>query len=248
MSPCPPSPNSAATSPPSRRHTYLNAAAASPTPRPVRAAVEPLHRQLEEDGDIHWDAWLERKEEVRATVARLINAEPDEIAFVPNTSTGINLIVDLLEHDGDVVSDTLEFPTVTLPWVHRGVTCASSSRARTACSSLGRLRPRRRRPAPRRAQAAPVPAHRRQPAARGTRSTTRRRHAPRQPRPVQQRLPAGPRRLRRNQGRGATSSSAGASPPAPFPSTCDAAASTRSRRPDTSGCARATARGSATSP
>lgn len=103
------------------RHTYLNAAAASPTPRPVRAAVDALHRQLEEDGDIHWNAWIERKEEVRATVARLINADADEIAFVPNTSTGINLIVDLLEHDGAVVSDALEFPTVTLPWVHRGM-------------------------------------------------------------------------------------------------------------------------------
>jgi selenocysteine lyase/cysteine desulfurase len=103
------------------RHTYLNAAAASPTPRPVRAAVEALHRQLEEDGDLHWDAWLERKEAVRATVARFVNASPDEIAFVPNTSTGINLIVDLLEHDGHVVTDTLEFPTVTLPWKHRGV-------------------------------------------------------------------------------------------------------------------------------
>ena len=103
------------------RHTYLNAAAASPTPRPVRAAVETLHRQLEEDGDLHWEAWNTRKEEVRASVARLINAEADEIAFVPNTSTGINLIADLLERDGPVTSDTLEFPTVTLPWRHRGL-------------------------------------------------------------------------------------------------------------------------------
>jgi selenocysteine lyase/cysteine desulfurase len=103
------------------RHTYLNAAAASPTPRPVRAAVDALYRQMEDDGDLHWEAWLARREEVRAAVARLVNAHPDEIAFVPNTSTGINLIADLLEHDGDVVSDTLEFPTVTLPWIHRGV-------------------------------------------------------------------------------------------------------------------------------
>jgi selenocysteine lyase/cysteine desulfurase len=103
------------------RHTYLNAAAASPTPRPVRAAVEALHRQLEDDGDLHWEAWNARKEEARASVARLVNADPDEIAFVPNTSTGINLVADLLEHDGLVTSDSLEFPTVTLPWRHRGV-------------------------------------------------------------------------------------------------------------------------------
>jgi selenocysteine lyase/cysteine desulfurase len=103
------------------RHIYLNAAAASPTPRPVREAVARFYRELEEDGDGHWDEWLAQRERVRATVARFVNAEPDEIAFTPNTSTGINLIVDLLEKDGDVLSDELEFPTVTLPWIHRGV-------------------------------------------------------------------------------------------------------------------------------
>jgi len=103
------------------RHVYLNAAAASPTPRPVREAVSRFYRELEEDGDGHWDAWLAQREQVRASVARFVNAEPDEIAFTPNTSAGINLIVDLLEQDGDVLSDELEFPTVTLPWVHRGV-------------------------------------------------------------------------------------------------------------------------------
>lgn len=103
------------------RHVYLNAAAASPTPLPVHEAVDRFHRELEEDGDIHWEAWIERVGRARASVASLVNADPDEIAFVPNTSTGMNLIVDLLEQDGEVVSDTLEFPAVTLPWVHRGV-------------------------------------------------------------------------------------------------------------------------------
>ncbi len=102
------------------RHTYLNAAAGSPTPRPVRAAVELYHRQLEDDGDLHWDSWLERREQVRAAVARLVNAAPDEIAFVTNTSAGINAVADLIQHDGPVVTDTLEFPTVTLPFIHRG--------------------------------------------------------------------------------------------------------------------------------
>ena len=103
------------------RYVYLNAAAASPTPRPVREAVTRFYRELEEDGDLRWDEWLARREEVRAAVARFIGAEPDEIAFVANTSEGVNLIVDLLDQDGDVLSDDLEFPTVTLPWIHRGV-------------------------------------------------------------------------------------------------------------------------------
>ena len=100
---------------------YLNAAATSLTPRPVREAVERFYRELEAGGDNQWDAWLAQKEAVRGQVAGFIGAEPDEIAFVPNTSTGINLIADLLERDGPVLTDELEFPTVTLPWLHRGV-------------------------------------------------------------------------------------------------------------------------------
>ena len=100
---------------------YLNAAATSLTPRPVREAVTAFYRELEEGGDRHWDAWLGKREAARGKVARLVNAEPEEIAFVPNTSTGMNLIADLLEGDGPVLSDELEFPAVTLPWIHRGV-------------------------------------------------------------------------------------------------------------------------------
>jgi selenocysteine lyase/cysteine desulfurase len=100
---------------------YLNAAATSLTPRPVREAVSAFYRELEIGGDRQWGAWLERRENVRRTVARFVGADASEIAFVPNTSTGVNLIVDLLEGDGPVLSDELEFPAVTLPWIHRGV-------------------------------------------------------------------------------------------------------------------------------
>ena len=100
---------------------YLNAAAASLTPRPVREAVDGFYRELEAEGDRSWSKWMERREAARRLVARFIGAEPGEIAFVPNTSTGMNLIADLLEADGPVLSDELEFPAVTLPWIHRGV-------------------------------------------------------------------------------------------------------------------------------
>lgn len=103
------------------RCTYLNAASSSPTPRPVRAAVDRFQREAEEGGDAYWEAWIERREQVRARVAAFVGATPEEIAFTPNTSTGINLLVDLVADDGPVLSDELEFPTVTLPFVHRGL-------------------------------------------------------------------------------------------------------------------------------
>jgi selenocysteine lyase/cysteine desulfurase len=107
--------------PAAERCVYLNAASGSPTPKPVREAVGAFYRELEESGDRAWELWLARREHVRVQAARLIGAEPDEIAFVDNTSVGMNLIADLLAEDGAVLTDELEFPTVTLPWLHRGV-------------------------------------------------------------------------------------------------------------------------------
>jgi cysteine desulfurase / selenocysteine lyase len=101
--------------------TYLNSAATGPLPRPVTEAANRFYGELAKGGDTHWDAWRQRAEEVRAKVAAFVNAEADEIAFVPNTSTGMNIIVDLLGASGAVLSDELEFPSVTLPWIHRGI-------------------------------------------------------------------------------------------------------------------------------
>jgi cysteine desulfurase/selenocysteine lyase len=103
-----------------RGRVYLDSAAAAPVPRPVCEALERYTRELEE-GDIHWDRWISRRESAREAVARFIGATPEEIALVPNTSVGMNAIVDLLGGEGPVLTDELEFPTVTLPWIHRGV-------------------------------------------------------------------------------------------------------------------------------
>jgi selenocysteine lyase/cysteine desulfurase len=48
----------------------------------------------------------------RAAFASLINAKPEEISYVPNTSTGENLVVEALgitRFDGNVVTDALHF-------------------------------------------------------------------------------------------------------------------------------------------
>jgi selenocysteine lyase/cysteine desulfurase len=101
--------------------SYLNTAATGPVPRIVLKAATDFYRELEETGDRRWFDWLAKREEARASVARLINAEPDEIAFTINTSTGMNLIIDALEGRGEVISAELEFPVSTVTWKHRGV-------------------------------------------------------------------------------------------------------------------------------
>src|SRR5687767_6474708 len=76
---------------------------------------------MKNDGDLHWDDWLARREEVRAKIAAFVNAEPDEIGLTTNTSSGMNIIVDALEKHGEVISSDLEFPVTTIPWMHRRI-------------------------------------------------------------------------------------------------------------------------------
>jgi len=105
----------------SERVAYLNAAAAGPLALTTMAAASGYYRQMTEDADQHWDEWLARRESVRKQVAKLINAEPDEIALTTNTSSGMNIIVDALENRGEVISCELEFPVSTITWMHRGI-------------------------------------------------------------------------------------------------------------------------------
>jgi cysteine desulfurase / selenocysteine lyase len=100
---------------------YLNTAAAGPLARSTAEAGAAYYEQMMNDGDVHWDEWLAKREEVRAQVARFINAEPDEIGFTTNTSSGMNVIIDALEKHGEVISCDLEFPVTTIPWMHRRI-------------------------------------------------------------------------------------------------------------------------------
>ncbi len=103
------------------RAAYLKSAATAPPAPGVAETVAQFYREMTEGGDTHWEAWAKRRESAREALARFINAEPDEVAFVPNTSTGMNIIIDALESSGEVISSELEFPSSTLPWLHRGI-------------------------------------------------------------------------------------------------------------------------------
>jgi cysteine desulfurase / selenocysteine lyase len=103
------------------RFAYLNSAAAGPVSIASQAAAADYYQKMMTDGDVHWNRWLAEREAVRARIAQFINAEPDEIAFTTNTSSGMNVIVDALEDRGEVISSELEFPVTTLPWMHRRI-------------------------------------------------------------------------------------------------------------------------------
>jgi selenocysteine lyase/cysteine desulfurase len=70
------------------------------------------------DTDLEW--MDERIAHVRALVARLIHASPDEIAFVGSTSHGLNIVaagIDWRAGDNVVCAET-EFPANVYPWLN----------------------------------------------------------------------------------------------------------------------------------
>ncbi len=98
---------------------YLNHAGVAPISLRVSQAVEKFNRQALEWGTIAAREWAKRFEEIRKSCGQLINAAPEEITFVKNTSHGLSLIARGLEwKPGDeVILSDVEFPTNVYPWM-----------------------------------------------------------------------------------------------------------------------------------
>ncbi len=87
--------------------TYLNCAYIHPMPV---ASAENVERYVRSRSRPDGEEW--QRLDIKAEFAAIINAKPSEIAFIPNTTTGENLIVNglrLAGSGGNVVTDALHF-------------------------------------------------------------------------------------------------------------------------------------------
>ncbi|HBU06804.1 MAG TPA: hypothetical protein DEB09_01845 [Candidatus Magasanikbacteria bacterium] len=101
-----------------KKFTYLNSASESPIS--IKAAEEgKKYYDTVLYGNVDWDEWCKKIDKVREKVAKLINADKEEIAFIPNTSFGMNFVAQMLRGKGEVVTMDDEFTTTTLPWVNQ---------------------------------------------------------------------------------------------------------------------------------
>jgi selenocysteine lyase/cysteine desulfurase len=112
--------------PVTRELIYLNHAAVAPLCRPAAEAMQTFADEACRFGSLHYDSWLECYHGLRVAAARLINASPDEIAIVKNTSEGIAIVATGLDwKPGDrVIAFKEEFPANYYPWLRlekRGV-------------------------------------------------------------------------------------------------------------------------------
>lgn len=100
-------------------YIYMNHAAVSPLSTRVQDAMVGLVEDVTAHGAVHWDNWCSMYDHARTSAARLVNAQPHEIAFMRNTSDGISAIANGIDwREGDaVVTNNVEFPSNIYPWM-----------------------------------------------------------------------------------------------------------------------------------
>ena len=100
------------------RWAYFDHAAVGPLTAPAHAAISAWLGQATENGDVFWMDWSAGLGRLRAAAARLIHAQVEEIALIPNTSSGICFIAEGLDwRAGDnVVFPNNEFPSNGIVW------------------------------------------------------------------------------------------------------------------------------------
>jgi cysteine desulfurase/selenocysteine lyase len=110
-----------------RESHYLNHAAVAPTSTRVRDAAQDWLSDLVHHGMANIVDWIRRERETRASAARILGADVDEIAFIRSTSHGLSTFAEGLDWkagDEVAVCTALEYPANVYPWMHlqsRGV-------------------------------------------------------------------------------------------------------------------------------
>jgi cysteine desulfurase/selenocysteine lyase len=105
--------------PVTKRWAYLDHAAVAPLPQPTADAMAAWLQQATAEGDTVWPQWAAKVEETRRFAAELIHAQAEEIALVPNTTFGLNVVARGFPwQSGDnVVVPENEFPSNLYAWM-----------------------------------------------------------------------------------------------------------------------------------
>lgn len=111
-----------------RNLVYFNHAAVGPLSVPAAEAMQKQAADQRDFGALHWKDWYAEYARFRESAARLIGAQPNEIAILKNTSEGLSFVAEGMRwREGDnVVTTDLEFPSNSTPWRRlegRGVEC-----------------------------------------------------------------------------------------------------------------------------
>lgn len=109
----------AAEFPITREWRFFNHAACSPLPGCAALAVARQAREQSLMGNLGNTTWHESREAARTAAAKMIRADPDEIAFLGNTADGLGIVANGLRWQaGDnIVTTNVEYPANMYPWM-----------------------------------------------------------------------------------------------------------------------------------
>jgi len=118
--------------PVTRNLAYFNHAAVGPLSTRAAAAMERHVRDQRDHGALHWREWYAEATALRASAAKLIGAEPSEIAILKNNSEGLSFVAEgyRWKSGENVVTSAMEFSSNYTPWKaleRRGVECRVAS-------------------------------------------------------------------------------------------------------------------------
>ncbi len=100
-------------------HFFFNHASISPMPQVTVRAIQEFNEDIMHHGNMHERRWIRQVEKTREMYARLINAEPNEIAFIKSTSQAISIICKGMKfRKGEkILTADVEFPANIYPWM-----------------------------------------------------------------------------------------------------------------------------------
>src|SRR5256885_9061900 len=124
--------------PVTRDWAFLDHAAVAPLPAPAVRALAAYAHSLAQNGVADVLHWVRRVDEVRRLTARLLNADPLDVAFVKNTSEGVGIVAEGFPwKPGDnVVTAEDEYPANLYPWMNLA---SRSVEVRRVKSQRGRI-------------------------------------------------------------------------------------------------------------
>lgn len=101
-----------------RNYNFQNHAGVAPLCAPAAEAMQRYAREASECANVRTDFYRE-VEQVRRLAAQLINAVPEEVTFVKNTTEGLGWVANGLNWSTgeNVVTTNVEFPANIYPWM-----------------------------------------------------------------------------------------------------------------------------------
>ncbi|MFP4517324.1 MAG: aminotransferase class V-fold PLP-dependent enzyme [Desulfovibrionales bacterium] len=103
-----------------RSQVFLNHAATSPASIPLTQAIAAFYGDRLQHAGMNYRTWMQGVEETRTLAARLIGADPDEVAFTPNTSQGLGFVAGGIQwtQGDEILVLRPDFPSNIYPWMH----------------------------------------------------------------------------------------------------------------------------------